>query len=154
MECLSPAPGTCLQVHSLSLPHDLFYFHCILTHSSSYLLGSSPAELLFAYFFRISISLVKYSFCPLILFWDSLNCLSELSCSSWIFFVTAIYILYDLHLNIPCFWLWLLKNCHFTFVIPYHCDFLRCLMKTASAAAFEIMHTLFFRQGFVYLTGW
>ena len=42
------------------------------------------------FFFRVSISLVKYSFCSLIFFLSAFNCLYEFSCSSLIFFMTVI----------------------------------------------------------------
>ena len=56
----------------------------------------------------------------LILFLSSLNCLSELSCTLLNFFLTAIYILYQLYCNIMCLSVPLLKNCHFLPVILYY----------------------------------
>lgn len=56
---------------------------------SSPLSNSSAPEFVW-FFFRISISLVKYSFHSLISFPSSLNCLSEFSCSLLNFFITAV----------------------------------------------------------------
>ena len=73
----------------------MFYFICFLMHSLSHLLRISVWFLL-----RVSISLVKYPFCSSFLFLGSLNYLSEFSCSSLSFFITAILNSVSLNSNI------------------------------------------------------
>lgn len=51
-----------LCVYHLSLSNVLLYFHCFLMCSSSHLLNSSVSEFVW-FFFKVSISLAKGSFC-------------------------------------------------------------------------------------------
>ena len=76
-------------VHQFSLLYNLLYFQCILMHPLFHLLNSTAPEFLFGSFCRISISLVKCSFCSLI-FFLRLFYLSAFSYSSWVLFIRAI----------------------------------------------------------------
>ena len=88
-------------------------------HFSSHLLNSSAPD--FVWFScRVSVYLVKYSFCFLILFLSSLNFLEFLGDSYFEFF-------YQLDHSI--LWLWFIENCHFLFWIHHYCGFSWYLMS-------------------------
>ena len=78
----------CIWAHLFCLLYGLPCFQCFLTHCLVYwVLQLQNFGLVF---YRVFISSVKHSFWSLMLFLNSLNCLSEFSRSSLSFFMTAI----------------------------------------------------------------
>ena len=114
---------------------------CFLMSSSPHLLNSSAPEFLFGSFFRVLISLVKFSFCSLIYFWGHGTAFLGFLLAYWVYSWQLFWILYQLDHNILWLYVWFLENCYFLFVIMCYYGFSWYLMSCSSADKFEVIKT-------------